>query len=72
MGALFLRISFQDWLWLAAELLYEFLRGVSIILVASALFVFAGVVILAVTTGFSFLIGTACDWLIGSFSANRE
>jgi hypothetical protein len=40
--------------------------------VASDLFVFAGVVILAVATGFSFLIGAAWDRLIGSFSANRE
>ena len=64
MGALFLRISFQDWLWLAAELLFEFLRGISIILVASALFVFASVVILGVATGISFL--------IGSFSAIKE
>ena len=67
-----LLINFQDWTLLAAELLFEFLRGVSIILVASALFVFAGVVILGVATGFSFLIGTAWDWLIGSFSANEE
>jgi len=40
--------------------------------VASALFVFAGVLILVVTTGISFLISTAWDWLIGSFSSNRE
>ena len=67
-----LLINFPDWTLLAAELLLEFLRGLSIILVASALFVFAGVVILAVATGFSFLIGTTWDWLIGSFSTNKD
>jgi hypothetical protein len=72
MAAMILLINFPDWTLLAAELLLEFLRGISIILVASALFVFAGVVILGVATGISFLIGTAWDWLISSFSTNRE